>query len=311
MKVARCGLSVAECTSHRLKRMLTWFQVEAGGSSRFLIDAWRRTAGGGGVTGIMSQGKVFEKAGVNISVVHGELPPQAVLQMKSRGKDFPEEGPVPFFAAGISCVIHPLNPHVPTIHFNYRYFAIPSSDEKSLRMAWFGGGTDLTPYYLDEGDVKHFHSVLRTACDGSDPEYYPKFKDWCDRYFHVTHRGECRGVGGIFFDDLEATQKNFEFVTSCCSTVGASYLPLVRRQMSKPYDEEMRRWQLLRRGRYVEFNLVYDRGTKFGLHTPEARIESILMSLPLLARWEYCHEPQEDSPEGQLMKVLKKPRDWL
>lgn len=171
----------------------------------------------------------------------------------------------------------------------------------------------MTPYYLDEDDAKHFHKTLKDACDAHDATYYPKFKEWCDKYFHIPHRNECRGIGGIFFDDHDSPGKEeaFSFVKSCAEAVIPSYLPLVRKHKNDAYGYAERQWQLLRRGRYVEFNLIYDRGTKFGLNTPEARCESILMSLPLLAKWEYMHEPKDGSKEDNLTKVLKIPRDWM
>ncbi|CAH2046699.1 unnamed protein product, partial [Iphiclides podalirius] len=277
--------------------------------AKFKVDRWTRNEGGGGITCVLQDGRVFEKAGVNISVVSGKLPPAAVQQMRSRGKKL-ESAELPFFACGVSAVIHPRNPMVPTIHFNYRYFEVRDKDGVQW---WFGGGTDLTPYYLNEDDAVHFHLTLKHACDSHDPTYYPRFKKWCDDYFTIPHRGERRGVGGIFFDDIDSPSKEeaFEFVTSCAEAVVPSYIPLVQKHKDDAYGYHERQWQLLRRGRYVEFNLVYDRGTKFGLHTPEARYESILMSLPLNAKWEYMHEPKENSPEEKLMKVLKEPRDWL
>ncbi|XP_050393200.1 oxygen-dependent coproporphyrinogen-III oxidase [Patella vulgata] len=281
------------------------------GEQKFLIDRWERKEGGGGITCVLQDGKVFEKAGVNISVVHGKLPPGAIQQMKSRGKKNLEGKDLPFFAAGVSSVIHPRNPHVPTLHFNYRYFEVESSD--GSKQWWFGGGTDLTPYYLVKEDVKHFHSTLKSACDKHGKDLYTKYKKWCDDYFYIKHRGESRGVGGIFFDDVEdpSQEEAFRFVRSCAESVLPSYAPIVRKHKSDKYGNAEREWQLLRRGRYVEFNLIYDRGTKFGLYTPGARYESILMSLPLTARWEYCHKPSEGSKEDQLMEVLKSPRDWV
>ncbi|RWS19825.1 Coproporphyrinogen-III oxidase-like protein, partial [Leptotrombidium deliense] len=266
--------------------------------------------GGGGVTCILQDGHHFEKAGVNISVVHGVLPKEAVAQMRERGKQFKEANNLPFFAAGVSCVIHPRNPNVPTIHFNYRYFEVNESDK---RVWWFGGGTDLTPYILNEEDCKHFHKTLKDACDKHNKEYYPKFKKWCDEYFFLPHRKESRGVGGIFFDDMDypSQEKAFSFVQSCANAVLPSYIPIVERNINKGYDYSDREWQLLRRGRYVEFNLVYDRGTKFGLFTPGARYESILMSLPLLAKWQYCHTPEKGSKNEKLLDILKNPREWL
>lgn len=281
--------------------------LESDGS--FKVDRWTRKEGGGGVTCVLQDGQVFEKAGVNVSVVTGVLPHAAVQQMRARGKKMQDS--VPFFAAGVSAVIHPRNPMIPTIHFNYRYFEVENEDGST--QWWFGGGTDLTPYYLDEEDARHFHRTLKTACDKHDPSYYSKFKKWCDDYFHIVHRGERRGLGGIFFDDLDAPNQNevFRFVTSCAESVVPSYIPLVKKHKDDGYGYHERQWQLLRRGRYVEFNLIYDRGTKFGLFTPGARYESILMSLPLNAKWEYMHEPETDSKESKLLEVLKNPKDWV
>ncbi|XP_059615878.1 oxygen-dependent coproporphyrinogen-III oxidase [Phlebotomus argentipes] len=285
-------------------------EAEEFAGKTFVVDKWERNEGGGGITCVLQDGEVFEKAGVNISVVSGNLPPGAVQQMRSRGKKL-SDGPLPFFAAGVSAVIHPRNPMVPTVHFNYRYFEV--TDSSGHKQWWFGGGTDLTPYYLNEEDSVHFHKTLKDACDEHDATYYPRFKKWCDDYFHIPHRKECRGIGGIFFDDLDEPSQSdaFAFVSSCANSVIPSYLPLVRKHKNDSYGDPQRTWQLLRRGRYVEFNLIYDRGTKFGLHTPGARFESILMSLPLTARWEYMHEPKASSPEAKLTAVLKKPRDWL
>lgn len=286
-------------------------EAEEYAGQKFKVDRWLRKEGGGGITCVLQDGEVFEKAGVNISVVKGNLPPQAVQQMRSRGKNLSEGSSLPFFAAGVSAVIHPRNPMVPTIHFNYRYFEVVNND--GTKQWWFGGGTDLTPYYLDESDVVHFHKTLKDACDQSNVEYYPKFKKWCDDYFRITHRNESRGVGGIFFDDIDTPSQAeaFKFVTDCAESVIPSYLPIVRRHKNDEYGDRERQWQLLRRGRYVEFNLIYDRGTKFGLYTPGARYESILMSLPLTARWEYMHSPPANSKESKLMEVLKNPRDWV
>jgi len=287
-------------------------EAEEDTDMKFIVDRWERKEGGGGITCVLQDGRVLEKAGVNISVVSGHLPPGAIQQMKARGKDFGKDGqPLPFFAAGVSAVIHPRNPMVPTIHFNYRYFEV--TDANGQKQWWFGGGTDLTPYYLNESDAKLFHSELKKACDKHDKSFYPKFKKWCDDYFNIPHRGERRGVGGIFFDDVDypSQEKAFNFVTSCAEAVIPSYLPLVKKHKDDGYGYFEREWQLLRRGRYVEFNLIYDRGTKFGLYTPGARYESILMSLPLTAKWLYMHSPKEGSEEAKLMDVLKNPRDWL
>ncbi|XP_055338099.1 oxygen-dependent coproporphyrinogen-III oxidase-like [Paramacrobiotus metropolitanus] len=279
-------------------------------TAKFLVDRWERPEGGGGISCVLQDGLVFEKAGVNISVVHGVLPKEAVAQMRSRGKLLTSDQ-LSFFATGISSVVHPKNPHVPTIHFNYRYFEV--IDPSGSVQAWFGGGTDLTPYYLDEEDCRHFHLQLKQACNPFGADKYNKFKEWCDNYFVISHRGERRGVGGIFFDDLEepTLENSFKFIQSCANAVIPSYVPIVTKNKDKPYDTPERNWQLLRRGRYVEFNLLYDRGTKFGLFTPGARYESILMSLPLLAKWEYCHSPSPGSRENDLLQVLKNPRNWL
>lgn len=286
-------------------------EAEEYAGQKFKVDRWLRNEGGGGITCVLQDGEVFEKAGVNISVVKGHLPPQAVQQMRSRGKKLSEGNKLPFFAAGVSAVIHPRNPMVPTIHFNYRYFEVIDTD--GSKQWWFGGGTDLTPYYLDEDDAVSFHKTLKDACDQSDLEYYPKFKKWCDEYFRITHRNECRGIGGIFFDDIDSPSQDgaYKFISDCAHAVIPSYLPIVRRHKNDAYGDRERQWQLLRRGRYVEFNLIYDRGTKFGLYTPGARYESILMSLPLTARWEYMHSPPANSKESKLTEILKNPKDWI
>ncbi|XP_069801666.1 oxygen-dependent coproporphyrinogen-III oxidase, mitochondrial [Dendropsophus ebraccatus] len=285
---------------------------QADGGARFHVDRWQREEGGGGVSCVLQDGKVFEKAGVNVSVVHGYLSAEAIQQMKSRGKEMKmKDGKLPFCAMGVSSVIHPKNPHVPTIHFNYRYFEIEEADGD--KQWWFGGGTDLTPTYLNQDDVVHFHQTLKEACDPHNPGLYPKFKKWCDDYFFIKHRGERRGVGGIFFDDLDSPSRDevFKFVTSCAKAVVPCYIPIVNRHKNDSFSPEEKLWQQLRRGRYVEFNLVYDRGTKFGLATPGSRIESILMSLPLTARWEYMHVPPPESREAEILKVLQDPKDWV
>ncbi|KAG8509544.1 Oxygen-dependent coproporphyrinogen-III oxidase, mitochondrial [Galemys pyrenaicus] len=222
-----------------------------------------------------------------------------------------KEGKLPFCAMGVSSVIHPKNPHAPTIHFNYRYFEVEEADGN--KQWWFGGGCDLTPTYLNQEDAVHFHRTLKEACDKHGPDLYPKFKKWCDEYFFIAHRGERRGIGGIFFDDLDSPSKEevFRFVQSCAQAVVPSYIPLVKKHCNDSFTPQEKLWQQLRRGRYVEFNLLYDRGTKFGLFTPGSRIESILMSLPLTARWEYMHSPSENSKEAEILEVLRHPRDWV
>ncbi|CAG8785362.1 14859_t:CDS:1, partial [Acaulospora morrowiae] len=207
--------------------------------------------------------------------------------------------------------MHPNNPHAPTIHMNYRYFEI-DNDDGTAKLWWFGGGSDLTPSYLYEEDAVHFHQTIKDACDKHDPNYYPKFKKWCDDYFFLKHRGEARGVGGIFFDDLseKPAEEIFAFVKQCGNSFLPSYVPLIKRRKDTVFTEKEKEWQQLRRGRYVEFNLIWDRGTKFGLQTPGSRIESIFVSLPLTARWEYMHTPKKGSREEKLLEVLKNPRDW-
>ncbi|ORX37974.1 Coproporphyrinogen III oxidase [Kockovaella imperatae] len=294
------------------------------GPKKFFRDAWIRPEGGEGSSCVLSGGRVFEKAGVNISIVHGKLPTPAQKAMKSEHADIPiSEKPIPFWATGLSIVIHPRNPHVPTIHLNIRYFELERDDGSDEPLAWwFGGGTDLTPSYLDTDDVKYFHKTLKSACDAHNTKYWPKFKDWCDKYFYIPHRQESRGVGGIFFDDLNTSSplngsakptqdELFDFVKTMSGAFLPAYLPIVLKNKDKAWTDEERRWQLLRRGRYVEFNLGYDRGTKFGLATPGARIESILMSLPETARWEYQSDMgKPGTKEGELIDVLKKPREW-
>ncbi|XP_061883792.1 oxygen-dependent coproporphyrinogen-III oxidase, mitochondrial [Entelurus aequoreus] len=278
----------------------------------FQVDRWERKEGGGGISCVMQDGEVFEKAGVNVSVVFGHLTEEAARQMRSRGKVLKgKDGKLPFCAMGVSSVIHPKNPHIPTVHFNYRYFEI--EEEDGSKQWWFGGGTDLTPIYLDEDDAFHFHNTLKQACDKHHPHFYPDFKKWCDRYFYIRHRGETRGIGGIFFDDLDAPNQEaaFSFVKSCAGTVVPCFLPIVHKHLSQPFSEQEKAWQQVRRGRYVEFNLVYDRGVKFGLATPGSRIESILMSLPLTARWEYMHEPDSGTPEANMLEVLRNPKEWV
>ncbi|XP_054556646.1 oxygen-dependent coproporphyrinogen-III oxidase, mitochondrial isoform X3 [Talpa occidentalis] len=286
--------------------------AQVDGGSRFSVDRWERKEGGGGISCVLQDGHVFEKAGVSISVVHGNLSEEAAKQMRSRGKILKtKDGKLPFCAMGVSSVIHPKNPHAPTIHFNYRYFEVEEADGN--KQWWFGGGCDLTPTYLNKEDAVHFHRTLKEACDKHGPDLYPKFKKWCDEYFFIAHRGERRGIGGIFFDDLDSPSKEevFRFVQSCAQAVVPSYIPLVKKHCNDSFTPQEKLWQQLRRGRYVEFNLLYDRGTKFGLFTPGSRIESILMSLPLTARWEYMHSPSENSKEAEILEVLRHPRDWV
>lgn len=289
--------------------------VEAVDGCRFREDAWVRPGGGGGISRVLQDGNVWEKAGVNVSVVYGTMPPEAYrAATSSSGIPVNKAGRVPFFASGISSVMHPKNPFAPTVHFNYRYFETdaPEGVSGAPRAWWFGGGTDLTPSYVFDEDAKHFHQVQKEACDKFDPEFHPKFKKWCDDYFLIKHRGERRGIGGIFFDDLNDRDPDeiFAFATECATSVIPAYIPLINKRKDTPFNSDHKAWQQIRRGRYVEFNLVYDRGTTFGLRTG-GRIESILMSLPLTARWEYDHSPQEGTEEWKLLDACKNPKEWV
>ncbi|KAF9415987.1 Coproporphyrinogen-III oxidase [Podila epigama] len=298
----------------KLQEQITSELEKVDGEGKFRKDHWVRAQGGEGISMVLQDGKVFEKAGVAVSVVYGSLPPAAIAQMRSKHPNIKQTstGELPFFATGISCVIHPHNPNAPTVHFNYRYFEIEDEDSGKPISWWFGGGSDLTPSILYEDDAIHFHSVIKEACDKHDPQYYPDFKKWCDKYFYNSHRQEQRGIGGIFFDDLEdkSPSELFAFVQSCGNSFLNQYVPIVQKRKDMPFTDEDKHWQQIRRGRYVEFNLVHDRGTKFGLMTPGSRVESILISMPLTARWEYMHESNVKAHED-LMKVLKTPRDWI
>ena len=277
------------------------------GKATFRSDEWSRADlkgehGGGGVTRILSGGNVFEKAGVNFSAVHGTMPASFASKLGGEAKD------LPFFATGVSLVIHPYSPMVPTTHANWRYLELGDK-------AWFGGGSDLTPYYLFEEDAVHFHLGLKTICDTHHPDYYGRFKKGCDEYFYLPHRKETRGIGGIFYDYLGRDEKvNPEAILNFSKDLGFGftdqYLPIVERRKDLPFTEKERNFQLMRRGRYVEFNLLYDRGTHFGLQTG-GRIESILMSLPPVVHWEYCPSVEAGSREEALLNVLRSPRSWV
>jgi len=274
-------------------------EADAGSTARFRDDAWERPGGGGGLTRVITDGAVFEKGGVNVSVVHGAFTPEFARKVPGSGTEF--------FATGVSLVLHPHSPHVPTCHANFRY--IVHGDK-----AWFGGGADLTPYYFQQEDEDHFHGVWRDVCERHPSVAdYPGFRDWCDRYFHLPHRGERRGIGGIFFDtlwvgdaDAEHRDAALAFVHEAGHAFVRAYLPIVNRRRSTAVTPGQRRWQELRRGRYVEFNLLYDRGTIFGLETG-GRTESILMSLPPRVRWGYCEEPDPGTPEHALLDRLRRP----
>jgi coproporphyrinogen III oxidase len=266
------------------------------GRGRFREDTWERPGGGGGRTRVLSDGAVFEKVGVNFSLVHGEMSEEFARQVPGEGRAFT--------ATGISLVLHPLSPHVPTVHANFRFLT------KGLK-EWFGGGADLTPYYPVRPDVIHFHHLWKEICQRHPPPVdYARFKKWCDEYFYLPHRGEARGVGGIFFDYLEGDFESlFAFVRDCGNGFLDAYVPIARRRMPDPYTPHQREFQEYRRGRYAEFNLLYDRGTVFGLKTG-GRVESILMSLPPRARWVYDYRPQPGSREAELTEYYLKPRDW-
>ncbi|MGI0483291.1 oxygen-dependent coproporphyrinogen oxidase [Geminocystis sp. CENA526] len=294
------------------------------GKGKFKEDSWQREEGGGGRSRVMTDGNIFEQGGVNFSEVWGHNLPPSILQQR------PEAEGHSFYATGTSMVLHPKNPYIPTVHLNYRYF-------EAGPVWWFGGGADLTPYYPFAEDAKHFHSTFKQTCDRHNPEYYPVFKRWCDEYFYLKHRNETRGVGGLFFDyqdgtgalykgphkDKEAAQYSnalppqkhrtweelFAFIQDCGRTFLPAYVPIAEKRQHTEYGDRERNFQLYRRGRYVEFNLVYDRGTIFGLQT-NGRTESILMSLPPLVRWEYGYTPEPNTPEAELYEVFLKPQNW-
>ncbi len=277
---------------------------QADGHSRFREDRWDRPEGGGGRSRVLENGAVFEKAGINFSDVLGaSLPPSATASR-------PQLAGAPFRAMGVSLVFHPRNPHVPTTHMNVRFFYAQPKDADPIW--WFGGGFDLTPYYGYREDVIHWHQTARTACNPFGESLYPRFKEACDQYFHLAHRNEARGVGGIFFDDYDegGFEQAFAFLQSVGDHFIPAYLPIVSRRQDLPNTEAERRFQLYRRGRYVEFNLVYDRGTLFGLQS-KGRTESILMSLPPLVRWDYDYRPKPDTAEAELYNVYLQPQDWV
>ncbi|PSP14911.1 MAG: oxygen-dependent coproporphyrinogen oxidase [Cyanobacteria bacterium SW_4_48_29] len=294
------------------------------GGGKFREDSWEREEGGGGRSRVLREGAIIEQGGVNYSEVFGKQLPPSILQKR------PEAEGYPFYVTGTSMVLHPRNPYIPTVHLNYRYF-------EAGPFWWFGGGADLTPYYPVAEDAAHFHRTFKQACDAHHPEYYPVFKRWCDEYFYIKHRQEMRGVGGLFFDyqdgqgelyqgpnpegaaatysaqvgELEprSWEEIFAFVVDCAHAFLPAYVPIVERRRGSEYGDRERNFQLYRRGRYVEFNLVYDRGIIFGLQT-KGRTESILMSLPPLVRWEYNYQPEPNTPEAELYQTFLKPQDW-
>ncbi|RLQ22092.1 oxygen-dependent coproporphyrinogen oxidase [Seongchinamella sediminis] len=278
--------------------------AEEDGEADFVTDEWQRPEGGGGRSRVLAEGAVFEKAGVNFSHVMGEnLPPSASASR-------PELAGRSYQAMGVSLVIHPRNPYVPTSHANVRLFVAEKPDAEPVW--WFGGGYDLTPYYGNREDCVAWHRVARDACEPFGEDVYPRYKAWCDEYFHLRHRGEPRGVGGLFFDDLNEWDfdRSFAFMRAVGDSFLPAYRPIVARRKQQPYGERERQFQLYRRGRYVEFNLVFDRGTLFGLQS-DGRTEAILMSLPPLVRWEYNYQPQAGSPEAELTDYYLRDRDWL
>jgi len=274
------------------------------GDRKFEEDSWKRQQGGGGRTRVLSGGEVFEQAGVNFSHVFGDYLPHSATAKR------PELAERKFQAMGVSLVIHPDNPYVPTSHANVRFFIAEKSGEPAIW--WFGGGFDLTPYYPFEEDVIHWHEVAREACLPFGNDVYPRYKKWCDEYFFLKHRGETRGVGGLFFDDLNVGgfEQCFAFMKSVGDHYLAAYLPIVKKRKSMAFGEREKSFQLYRRGRYVEFNLIYDRGTLFGLQSG-GRTESILMSLPPVVNWRYNWRPDSGSAEEKLYQEFLKPRDWL
>ncbi len=279
---------------------------KADGKGKFQEELWTREGGGGGRTRIIQNGDIIEKGGVNFSAVYGKLP-ETIKKAFGVAQD-------DFFAAGVSIVIHPRHPWIPIIHMNIRYFEMASESAKEMR--WFGGGMDLTPHYVIEDDARFFHSSLKTTCDKFKPDFYPKFKSWADDYFYIKHRQETRGVGGIFYDRLnpQTTGMDWNDIFEFSKAVGRTFVPvyteLIERNKNKPFSEDHKQWQYQRRSRYVEFNLVYDAGTKFGLET-NGRIESILMSLPPQANWVYDFKPDPGSEEEKTTLLLKKGINWV
>jgi len=291
---------------HQLQDEITSALEKIDGLAKFREDLWERQEGGGGRTRVIENGQVFEKGGVNISYVHGVLPESMQTMFGVSDTNF--------FACGLSLVLHPKNPMVPTVHANWRYFEMYNQRGEKID-AWFGGGQDLTPYYLFEEDAQHFHQICKRACDKHHSDFYLNFKNKCDNYFYNIHRQEARGIGGLFFDYCKDTHEFsmhqwYSFVTECGNSFLEAYLPIVKKRKDLPFTKKHREWQEIRRGRYVEFNLVYDKGTLFGLKT-NGRIESILMSLPPHVQWVYDHKPESNSEEERLLDILQNPKEWV
>lgn len=273
----------------------------------FGADHWTRPDGSQGCTRVLQEGAVFEKIGVDATVMYGTMSP-AMLQAATGHAPTTDDAPT-FAMASLSLIVHPHNPMVPTTHANYRYFEF--GDGRAPGSWWFGGGADLTPAYLFDADVRHFHQTHKQVCDQYDPTFYPRFKQECDEYFYLPHRGEHRGVGGIRFDTLheQPADKLYAFVTDCAEAFLPAYLPIVEQRRDLPWTAEQKRWQQLRQGRYVEFNLIYDRGVVFGLKGG-VNVEAILTSLPLIANWEYDFQPQPETAEAHMLAVLRQPIAW-
>lgn len=290
---------------NQLQEKITTSIEDLDSEAKFIEDVWERPEGGGGKSRIMENGKIFEKAGVNISAVSGVLPKS--LEGYFDVKDSK------FFACGLSLVIHPKNPMIPTVHANWRYFELYNL-KGDLKDQWFGGGQDLTPFYLIEEDAKHFHETCKSVCDKHSSSFYDIYKEKCDSYFWNHHRNESRGIGGLFFDYLRSNDNHkiedwFSFVTDVGNSFLTAYLPIVNKRKNYKFNSKQKNWQEIRRGRYVEFNLIHDKGTLFGIKT-NGRVESILMSLPPKVQWVYNHLPEKDSEEEKLIEVLKNPREW-
>ena len=291
---------------HELQDTITSKLEMIDGSSVFKEDIWKRNEGGGGRTRIIENGAIFEKGGVNISGVHGKLPTSMESYFNVKNVDF--------FACGLSLVLHPKNPMAPTVHANWRYFEMYNKKGDVIDQ-WFGGGQDLTPYYLFEEDAVHFHQVCKAACDKHNPDFYLTYKNRCDTYFYNSHRKEARGIGGLFFDYCKSSQEIsmsqwYDFVKEVGDSFLEAYVPILEKRAQLPFTKDQQNWQEIRRGRYVEFNLVHDKGTLFGLKT-NGRVESILMSLPPKVQWVYSHQPAPNSEEEKLIRVLKTPKNWV
>lgn len=289
----------------KLQKAITSHIEKLDGKSKFKKDSWNREKGGGGLTMVLENGNIFEKAGVNVSKVYGELPDSIAELVKANRSDF--------FACGISLILHPKNPLAPTFHANLRYFELYENNK--LKDSWFGGGLDLTPYYIFDEDVVHFHKSCKKICDKYDKTFYQNYKKKCDQYFWNSHRNEARGVGGLFFDycrenDKMSIEDWFSFITDLGNSFLESYCPIIEKRKDMDYGEKQLKWQQIRRGRYVEFNLLHDKGTLFGLKT-NGRIESILISMPPKAEWVYNLVPKKGSKEEKLLKILKCPKKWI